>query len=81
MKIRITVGEKEELNGYINVDPITKFEGVPSDLRNLDDIASDAECTEIISDDVIDYLDKEDSLAALSHWVKKLRSGGIIIVT
>ena len=81
MKIRITVGEKEELNGYINVDPITKFEGVPSDLRNLDDIASDAECTEIISDDVIDYLDKEDYLAALSHWVKKIRRGGKIIVT
>ena len=61
MKIRITVGEKEKLNGYINIDPITKFDDMPCDIRNLDDVVSDAECTESISDDVIDFLDKGSS--------------------
>jgi len=81
MKIRITVGEKEKLNGYVNIDPIAKFDDLPSDIRNLDKIASDAECTEIISEDVIDFLEKKESLAVLSHWIKKIRRGGKIIVT
>ena len=81
MKIRITVGEKEKLNGYLNIDPITKFDDVSCDIRNLDDVVSDAECTEIISDDVIDFLEKRGSMEALSHWVKKIRHGGKIIVT
>ena len=81
MKIRITVGEKEKLNGYINIDPITKFDDMPYDIRNLDDVVSDAECMEIISDDVIDFLEKKGSMEALAHWVKKIRHGGKIIVT
>ena len=48
MKVRITVGEQEKLNGYTNVAPITKFDGLSIDIRNLDDLVSDAECTEII---------------------------------
>ena len=81
MKIRITVGEKEKLNGYINMDPITKFDDMLYDIRNLDDVVSDAECMEIISDDVIDFLEKKGSMEALSHWVKKIRHGGKIVVT
>ena len=81
MKIRITVGEQEKLNGYLNIDPITKFDGLAADIRNLDEVVSDAECTEIISEDVIDFLEKEESMISLSHWIKKLRHGGKIIVT
>ena len=81
MKIRITVGEQEKLNGYLNIDPITKFDGLAVDIRNLDEVVSDAECTEIISEDVIDFLEKEESMISLSHWIKKLRHGGKIIVT
>jgi len=81
MKIRITVGEQEKLNGYLNIDPITKFDGLAVDIRNLDEAVSDAECTEIISEDVIDFLEKEESMISLSHWIKKLRHGGKIIVT
>jgi predicted SAM-dependent methyltransferase len=81
MKIRITVGETEKLNGYVNIDPITKFDGIASDIRNLDDIVSDSECMEILSDDVIDFLEKKESMKVLSHWIKKIRHGGKIIVT
>lgn len=81
MKVRITVGEKEKLNGYLNIDPISKFDDLSVDIRNLDDVVSDAECTEIISEDVIDFLKKDESIKVLSHWVKKIRHGGKIIVT
>ena len=81
MKIRITVGETEKLNGYINIDPITKFDEIAIDIRNIDEVVSDAECTEIISEGVIDFLEKEESMEVLSHWIKKLRHGGRIVVT
>ena len=53
MKIRISVGQREKLNGYINIDPISKFDDIAVDIRNIDPIASDAECTEIICEYVI----------------------------
>ena len=81
MKIRITVGEKEKLNGYTNIDPITKFDDISIDIRNLDGFISDAECTEIISEGVIDFLNREDFVLAINNWVKKMRHGGKIIVT
>tara|TARA_R110002020_G_scaffold349104_1_gene562739 strand:- start:252 stop:716 length:465 start_codon:yes stop_codon:yes gene_type:complete len=81
MKIRITVGEKEKLNGYLNIDPIAKFDDLSIDIRNLDDAVSDAECTEIISDGVIDFLNRQDLVVAMKNWVKKMRHGGKIVVT
>ena len=81
MKIRITVGEKDKLNGYINIDPITKFDNVSVDVRDISKVASDSECVELISEDVIDYLEKKESIEALSGWIKKIRRGGKIIVT
>tara|TARA_R110000851_G_scaffold301058_1_gene457343 strand:+ start:352 stop:816 length:465 start_codon:yes stop_codon:yes gene_type:complete len=81
MKIRVTVGETNKLNGYINVDPVSKFDDLSTDVRNLDDIAADAECTEIISEGVIDFLEKSDVAKALTNWTKKIRHGGKIVVT
>tara|TARA_R110002110_G_scaffold37253_6_gene123268 strand:- start:6978 stop:7442 length:465 start_codon:yes stop_codon:yes gene_type:complete len=81
MKIRITVGEKQKLNGYTNIDPITKFDDIAIDIRNLDELVSDAECTEIISEGVIDFLNRGDFVIAINNWVKKMRHGGKIIVT
>jgi len=81
MKIRITVGDNQKLSGYTNIDPITKFDDLAVDIRNLDEVVSDAECLEILSDDVIDYLEKKQAMESISHWIKKLRHGGKIIVT
>ena len=81
MKIRVTVGEPDKLNGYINVDPVSKFDDLSADVRNLDEIAADAECTEIISEGVIDFLEKSDVAKALVNWAKKIRHGGKIVVT
>ena len=81
MKIRISVGQREKLNGYLNIDPISKFDDIAVDIRNIDPIASDAECTEIICEDVIDFLHREESFTVLKHWVKKIRHKGKIVVT
>ena len=81
MKIRVTVGEPDKLNGYINVDPVSKFDDLSVDVRNLDEVAADAECTEIISEGVIDFLKKSDVAKALINWAKKIRHGGKIVVT
>ena len=81
MKIRISVGQREKLNGYVNIDPIRKFDDVAVDIRNIDSIASDAECTEIICEDVIDFLHREESFTVLKHWAKKIRHKGKIVIT
>ena len=85
MKINITIGSSHFINGYLNIDPITGqdvegAEAIRADVRNLDNLAMDSECKEIIAEDILDYLEKEDARAALSNWVSKLRHGGKIIV-
>ena len=76
MKIRITVGADEKLNGYINVDPVSRFDNLESDVRNLDSIAEDAECSEILAEEVIDFVRREELYPILDHWISKLRHGG-----
>ena len=81
MKIRITVGDDQKLNGYLNLDPISKFDDVAVDIRNLDEVAEDSECNEILADDVVGFLERSDALQAMSNWIKKLRKNGKIIIT
>ena len=81
MKIRITVGSEEKLNGYTNIDPISHFDGLNADLRNLDEIASDAECSEILADEVIDFIRQEEVYPILDHWIRKLRHKGNIFIS
>jgi len=81
MKIRITVGAEEKLNGYTNVDPIAQFDGLKSDLRNLDSVAEDAECSEILADGVIGFLQRDQVYPILDHWLSKLRHNGKIFIS
>ena len=85
MKINITVGSSHFINCYLNIDPITGQDGgeaqaIKADIRNLDDLVMDSECHEIIAEDVLDFLEKEDAKIALSNWARKLRHKGKIIV-
>ena len=86
MKINITIGSKETKNGYVNIDPITgstepeKNQSIKADIRNLDSIVDDSECTELIAEDALDFLESKEALTTLSHWIKKLRHGGKIVV-
>ena len=86
MRVSITVGETEFRNGYLNIDPISGSDSgdaggaIKADIRNLDEIIMDSECVEIIAEDVLDYLVRNDAIVTLQHWVTKLRKGGKIIV-
>ena len=80
MKINISVGQDEFLTGYTNIDPISKPEGLAVDIRNLDSVASDSECTEIIAVDVLDFLEGIEAEQVLKHWIKKLRHNGKIVI-
>ena len=81
MKVRISVGQREKLNGYINVDPISKFDDLAVDIRDISPVASDAECTELICEDVIDFLHREETFEVLTSWSKKIRHKGKIVIT
>jgi len=81
MKVRITVGAEEKLNGYINLDPISKFDSLDTDLRNLDGIVEDAECSEIIAEEVIDFVGRQEVYPILDHWISKLRHDGKIFLS
>jgi len=81
MKINLIL-DGHALSGYKNIDPYgygdeTKVVG---DVENLDDMVEDAEATEILALDIIDFLPPESIEAAIGHWVSKLRHGGKIAI-
>lgn len=91
MKINMTVGQRSLLNGYLNIDPTYKTDGILSkesiglnikkaDVRNLDGLAEDAECTEIIVNSVYDFLNLEDAIKSIKHISTKLRHKGKIVL-
>ncbi|MAF25660.1 hypothetical protein CL634_08840 [bacterium] len=80
MKVNISVGSSEFKNGYLNIDPVSKPDGLDIDIRKLDTIIEDAECTEFIAEDVLDYLEKLEAENVLEHWISKIRKGGKIII-
>jgi len=83
MKIHISVGRDFTKPGYLNIDPITGQNNevsVKADIRNLDELVADAECVELVAENVLDYLEASEADQALRNWVKKLRRGGKIII-
>ena len=83
MKVHISVGKDFTKPGYLNIDPITgqgNEVSVKADIRNLDELVADAECVELIAENVLNYLEAGEADQALRHWVKKLRRGGKIII-
>lgn len=70
MKINLTMGNDPPKTGYENL----------TDVRNLDSTVCDAEATEILALDVIDYIPIDKTNKTLDHWISKLRMGGKLIV-
>lgn len=70
MKINLIMGDGPSKTGYKNV----------RNVQNLDMAACDAEVTEILAIDVIDYIPINETNKTLDHWVSKLRMGGKLIV-
>ena len=69
MKIRITVGEKDKLNGYINIDPITKFDNVSVDIRDISCDLPNVE--ELSSAGLIDSSNVDTSVFGTSKFFKE----------
>lgn len=75
MKVNLLWGTGDELDDSININAV-RGESVV----NLDEAVEDAEATEIIALDVIDYVSPEDTDAVIDHWIKKLRHGGSLTI-
>jgi hypothetical protein len=75
MKVNLMWGGTPK-NGYTNIDPY----GNPEDplvinnlVTDIDDIVDDCEATEIVAEDVIDFLERNEMKLAIQHWARKLR--------
>lgn len=71
-------------SGYLNIDPYAE----PDDPRRqraspaaLDEVVCDAECSEFVAINVLDYYPIYDVNTVFDHWVKKLAHGGSLIVS
>lgn len=73
MKIQLMTSQKE-LNGYINI----KLE---DGVSNLDSHVMTAECTELVTNNTINYIPPAQIPQVLDHWISKLRHGASISIT
>ena len=74
MKINILIGGADK-NGYLNICALKDLE-----IRNLDEYVDNAECFEIIAEDIVDYMPKQELPQVLDNWVSKLRHQGTIVI-
>jgi hypothetical protein len=72
MKINITNHPKRN-NGYINVCPF-----VGHNLGNFDNLCADNECTEIVADNILQFIPHHEVIELLKYWRKKLRVDGVV---
>jgi hypothetical protein len=81
-KLNLLINGGDLRSGYVNIDPLAvgQDEVMAGSVGNLDWIADDAECDEIVALDVIDFLSSTETDATLEHWLKKLRHGGTITI-
>lgn len=81
MKLYLSINKKP-LNGYLNLSPISQYEETkPCDLKNLDHYVDRSSLKQIIAEDVIGYIEVENLLDTLRHWVSKLRLNGELVIT
>ena len=74
MKINILIGGADK-NGYLNISALKDLE-----IRNLDEYVDNAECFEIIAEDIVDYMPKQELSKVLDNCVGKLRHQGMIVI-
>lgn len=83
MKLNLLYGHGDHLQEYININPFALEETDNiriSDVKNLDKIVENAEATEIIASDVIDYLALNEINPTLDHWISKMRHGARLVI-
>lgn len=82
MKVNLLINSNAIRNGFLNIDPFAHgAEGkTAGDLSNLDSLVDDAECDQLVADDILDYLPMDVRDAALDNWIKKIRHGGTLSI-
>ena len=83
-KINLIYGKGDVLHTHLNINPFEeKADGktiIRDDVMNIDKHADDAELTELIASDVLDYIPLVRVDEVLSNWIKKIRIGGKIVL-
>jgi hypothetical protein len=83
MKINLLYNSNMVRAGYLNLDPFAPPDDpdrINGDIVNLDEYVEDAEATDIIALNVIDFMPSSDTNDIIVGWIKKLRHGGTITI-
>lgn len=69
------------INGHKNIDPFANGsdERILGDIFNLDWIADNSECDEIVAKNVLEYYPTDQNANILTAWMKKIKRGGRFI--
>jgi hypothetical protein len=76
MKLNLTVGGFP-LNGYLNIDPLSKEN--QHGIDNIDDLVDNNECEEVLAYGVIDIFPLDVKRDKLAHWASKVEHHGFFI--
>jgi hypothetical protein len=82
MKLNITIGGQAK-NGYFNIDPTAKddeAEKTAIPLDQLDKVVDDSECTEIILENILQYIKQQHIGPLFNNIIKKIRHRGKLIL-
>ena len=83
-KVNLIYGQGDVLHTHININPFSEdADGeniIRANIMNLDEHVDDAELSELIAADVIDYIPLNEVNDVLSNWAKKIRVGGKIVL-
>jgi hypothetical protein len=83
MKLNLLYNNNMVRAGYTNIDPFAPPDDpdrTNGDIVNLDEYVDDAEATDIIALNVIDFMPSSETNEIIAGWIKKLRHGGTITI-
>ncbi len=83
MKLNLFIDNPDAARqGYKNIDPVAPIGHADILRENLAELASvdDAECSEIVALDVLEYFPPADTDKILTTWIRKLGHGGMLTV-
>ncbi|HCI69507.1 MAG TPA: hypothetical protein DHV30_02445 [Balneola sp.] len=83
-KVNLIYGTGDVLHTHININPFAENPDnkkiIRDDIINIDKHVDDAELSELVAYDVLDYIPLTKAEDAIHNWVKKIRMGGKIVL-
>lgn len=83
VKLNLIYHQADFLNTHTNISPFNTIENpelVIGNTTNIDWIADNGECSQIIALDTIEYIPHNKVYEVISNWVGKLKVGGQLIL-